>query len=294
MIIVQLTGGLGNQLFQFAFGRALSQKSGADLYLDISSYAWDDLRNYELSSFALKELIATNEEISQLKKRQPNFKDRLISKLTRKNIPYFRLSVINEPSFRFDENYVNYHNDNTYFQGYWQSESYFKQIRPILLKELTLKNDFSDSANYYSQLIESTEISVSIHVRRGDYVSNSETTAFHGVCDLNYYKTAIAYIQSQFQNPTFFVFSDDKEYVKEVFGNQTNIIYVENIPFDCEEMLLMSNCEHNIIANSSFSWWGAWLNQHQNKLVIAPDKWFLNEEMQANSVHLIPCEWKKM
>jgi hypothetical protein len=294
MIIIQLTGGLGNQLFQYAFGRALSEKSGAELHLDISSYAWDDLRNYELSSFDFKELIASKDEIIQLKKRQPIFKDRLISKLTRKNIPYFRLSVINEPSFRYDENYVNYRNTNSYFQGYWQSESYFKQIRPVLLKELTLKNDFSDSANYYSQLIQSTEKSVSIHVRRGDYVSNSETTAFHGVCDINYYKTAIAYIQSQFHNSTFFVFSDDKEYVKEVFGNQINIIFVENIPFDCEEMLLMSKCEHNIIANSSFSWWGAWLNQNHIKKVIAPKRWFANIEMQQNSDDLIPEQWIKI
>jgi hypothetical protein len=131
-------------------------------------------------------------------------------------------------------------------------------------------------------------------VRRGDYVSNSVTTDFHGLCDIQYYKHAIEKINLEIPNPTFYIFSDDKGYVKEIFQEQKNIVFIEHIPFDFEELLLMSYCKHNIIANSSFSWWGAWLNTNINKIVIAPRRWFANNSMNQQTMDLLPKTWEKL
>jgi hypothetical protein len=131
-------------------------------------------------------------------------------------------------------------------------------------------------------------------VRRGDYVTNSATSDFHGLCDIQYYKYAIDKINLEIPNPTFYIFSDDKGYVKEIFQEQKNVVFIEHIPFDYEELLLMSYCKHNIIANSSFSWWGAWLNTNMHKMVIAPNLWFANKEMNNKNSYLIPESWCKI
>jgi hypothetical protein len=292
MLIVQLTGGLGNQLFQYAFGRALSERSKATLMLDIHSYAWDTLRKYELGVFNISAQYATKEEIEKIKQSNPLFKDRLINKLKRTPLPYFQLSYLKEQSFTFDLNYLNFKSNNVYLEGYWQSENYFKEIRAILLKEILIEDSsFSSVFIKYKSIIRQAPNSVSVHIRRGDYVSNTETTAFHGLCGLDYYRDAMDHIESSICNPTYFVFSDDKAYVKQVFSGKQHIIIVENIPYDYEELFLMSYCSHHIIANSSFSWWGAWLNDFANKQVIAPEKWFATIEMNNQTESLIPKSW---
>lgn len=292
MIIVQLTGGLGNQLFQYAMGRALSEISKEGLLLDINSYSWDTLRKYELEPFNLNARKATKSEIETLKQRKPSLKDRIFYKLKGESIPYYRFPYIKEQSFNFDSNFINFRQKNSYLEGYWQSENYFKQIRSILINEIQIQDTtISSVMKDYKTRIQNTKDSVSIHIRRGDYVSNEETTAFHGLCGLDYYIEAMSIIDKSIPNPTYFVFSDDKEYVKEVFNTKSNVVLIENIPFDYEELLLMSFCDHNIIANSSFSWWGAWLNRNQTKKVIAPSKWFANIEMNSKTESLIPQSW---
>jgi hypothetical protein len=295
MIIVQLTGGLGNQLFQYAMGRAFSEISKEELLLDINSYLWDTLRKYELESFNLDVRKATKIEIDTIKRSILTWKDRIFYKLKGESIPYYRFPYIKEQSFNFDPNFIHYRQKNCYLEGYWQSEKYFKQIRSILLQEICVEEKFySNKMNDYVTQIKNTNNSVSIHVRRGDYVSNPETTAFHGVCDLLYYLRAMNQIENLISNPNYFIFSDDTNYALELFKDKENVTFVENLPFDYEELLLMSFCNHNIIANSSFSWWGAWLNQNDKKHVIAPKRWFANEIMQNQTDDLIPFEWIKI
>ena len=292
MIIIQLTGGLGNQLFQYAMGRALSERSKDILLFDISSYSWDTLRKYELGIFNLKYHYATMIEITHLKHGKPFFKDRIMNKLKNQPIPYFRLSNLKEQSFKYDTNYLNFKSKDVYVEGYWQSENYFSHIRNVLLNEICLEETrCSNKMKEYKSKIEKTINSVSIHIRRGDYVSNTQTTAFHGLCGLQYYKNAMQHIEQSIPNPTYFIFSDDKAYVKEVFNGKQNLIIIENVPNDYEELFLMSYCNHNIIANSSFSWWGAWLNDTANKQVISPEKWFANIEMNNQTQSLIPQSW---
>jgi hypothetical protein len=295
MIIVQLTGGLGNQLFQYAMGRSLAEKSGDIVLLDIRSYEWDKLRRYELDSFMIEASIADLQEIESTKSAKPSLFDRISLKVFRKEIPYYRKALIKELSFSFDSNFTNYRTFDVYLQGYWQSENYFSSIRTQLLTEICVREDkFSINFQAYRKSIHSSSSSISIHVRRGDYVSNSETTAFHGVCDLDYYRNAMELIEQTISNPVYFVFSDDNDYVHEIFGSKENVNIIQNLNFDYEEMILMSLCKHNIIANSSFSWWGAWLNQHECKKVIAPNRWFGDEEMQKRTSTLIPVSWFKI
>lgn len=292
MIISFLSGGLGNQLFQYAMGKSISERKKQDLFFDIQSFGWDQLRTYELNKIGIHYPIATIEDVNYIK----NFPKPLLEKIKSKfgkNIPYYKKSFIKEVDFQFDINFNFFKNKNVYLEGYWQSENYFKDIRPYLLNEIRFEN-LTTKTYYYKNIIESHSESVSIHVRRGDYASNPDTTNFHGLMNKTYYLQAIQLITSKLENPYFFVFSDDKEFVKTMFEGFDNIEFIEGLTYDYEDLHLMSLCKHQIIANSSFSWWGAWLNRNERKQIIAPKQWFHDEEMQSKTTDLIPSSWIKI
>ncbi len=294
MIITQLTGGIGNQMFQYAFARSLSLQFHSDLYLDIYSYEWDSLRDYELDAFNISPKIADRGVIDSVKKSKPSLKIRLLFKLKRKPIPNYYFPHIKELKFSYNETVSKIPNQSVYLEGYWQSAKYFEKYRNEILKDFKLKNRLGIEANRYKEQILRSKVSISVHVRRGDYVQNPETTAYHGLCDLNYYFKAIQKIQDEVVKPVFFIFSDDKDFVKVEFGQLSNCVFVENLDSDIEELMLMSYCAHNIIANSSFSWWGAWLNNNSDKIVIAPKQWFKIQEMQNQTHDLIPNQWIRL
>ena len=184
--------------------------------------------------------------------------------------------------------------DNTYFEGFWwQSELYFKNIRDILLKEFTLRNDFGVEAKRIARDIDYNKYSVSVHIRRGDYVSDSTTLAHHGFLGGEYYKEAIDLMNKKTIRPSFYVFSDDIEWVKTNLSFSYPVLFVsdENIPTH-EELILMSLCTHHIIANSSFSWWGAWLGRNSEKIVIAPKRWISDETVDTSDIY--PDSWIKI
>ncbi len=288
MIVVNILGGLGNQMFQYAFAYAILQKKESAVKLDIGSFETYDLREYELNLFNVSLEISSEEEVYRLKHKQENLFQKIIRKVNRKSLS-FSDAYYKEVHFNFDEKAYGT-KDNIYYEGYWQSEKYFKTYREQLLKEFTLKEDIHKQSQIYQQEINRIE-SVSLHIRRGDYVTNSHTNSVHGTCSLDYYKSAVKEIENKVSNPHFFIFSDDLNWAKENLGFIENVIFVEldeNIP-DHEEMLLMSLCKHNIIANSSFSWWGAWLNQNASKIVIAPKKWF--NDTSRDTSDLIPKSW---
>ncbi len=177
-----------------------------------------------------------------------------------------------------------------YLQGYWQSEKYFKDIEKIIRDDFT----FSEEPDYQNKQMADTIKcceAVSLHVRRGDYVSNPVTTEYHGICSEDYYRRAVREVERYCKNPQFFVFSDDPSWAKENLetGYPTTIIDFNGSEKDYEDLRLMSLCQHHIIANSSFSWWGAWLSWNPQKIVIAPKKWFNRPEI--NTQDLIPESW---
>jgi len=293
MIITKLIGGLGNQMFQYAMARALAQKLGYELKLDISAYKNQQnvtYRSYELGDFNIQENFSTEQEINNLK-----FSKSKIPTILRKlfNIPKHKKaeSYAIETQFHFDPLMLNLKNP-VYLEGCWQSEKYFNDIEDILKKEFTLKIELDDKNKDILKEIESSN-SISIHLRRGDYVLNKETNDFHGVCNIDYYKKTIEYISQQTSAPYFFIFSDEPEWVYDNFKlDNKSFIIDNNKAKGIYDLILMKSCKHNIIANSTFSWWAAWLNNNRSKIVIAPQKWF--NKSGINTDYLLPDNWIKI
>lgn len=284
MILIKLTGGLGNQMFQYALGRVLSLKNNSQLKLDTSIYNTDQsgitARKYVLGVFDIKENFTTKFEISKLSTSNKLFKKIGLVKKTH---------YIEKEANIFDRKIMSAVGD-IYLDGYWQAEKYFIEYRDQILKDFTLKNKLSESVKKIENEILNTN-SISLHIRRGDYVTDQKTNKFHGLCSLDYYKKAIKYITDKNSNCIFYIFSDDIEWVKNNLKIDNKTVYVSNGSIqDYEELYLMSQCRHNIIANSSFSWWGAWLNKDVNKVVIAPKKW----DNSGKSNDIVPGSWIKL
>lgn len=292
MVITHLIGGLGNQMFQYAAGRRLAHIHKTELKLDIQEFEKYTLRKYALGVFNIKENFATVEEIVRLKVRKKiSLPRRIISKIF-KTWYSPRLTYAKENYFHF-EPIILKAPDNVYLKGYWQSEKYFKDIEEIIRKEFTIKIPQAGRNRELSDIINSCE-SVSVHIRRGDYVSNPSVNKKHGACKLDYYQCCLQIISQKVNNPRFFLFSDDPKWVKDNFKMNYPLTIVDHNSADNvhEDLRLMAQCKHNIIANSTLSWWGAWLNPNPNKIVFTPKKWFENNELSI--IDLIPRNWLKI
>jgi len=286
MIAINLRGGLGNQMFQYAAGLSLAKKNNSELLMDTSWFEnidpKDTVRKYELDCFLLDQNIVDKVDIELT--GEMNRLGLVLNRIKKSN--YFTEYV--EASTIFDKKFYSL-KGNVYLIGYFQSEKYFIDIRKDLLKQFKFKNK-TNSKN--KKIIEETKKtnSVSIHIRRGDYVSNKNASNFHGLQGMNYYKKALRVIDSKIKDPRYFVFSDDIDWCKKNLAIK-NTIFVSNKK-GSEDLRIMASCKHNIIANSSFSWWGAWLGENDDKVVISPKSWFKSRE--ADSSDIIPSRWQKI
>lgn len=286
MITVGLKGGLGNQLFQYALGRRLSLDYDCPLIIDARALAHDPLRNYALNQFQIPSRLAKplSYPLSGLASRL-NF--------LYKRLPWIqRLNVVNEKSFAFDPQILEC-GDRVYLNGYWQSERYFLPIRQTLLTDLQLAATLNTEQAELAQKIQACN-AISLHVRRGDYLTDAKTNSYHGLCDLDWYDRAVDAITQGISSPQFYVFSDDYEWASHnlQLNYPTHFIKPQPDGNESVDMYFMSICKHNIIANSSFSWWGAWLNQNPSKKVIAPAQWFANAPHDTRD--LIPSDWHRL
>jgi hypothetical protein len=284
-------GGLGNQMFQYAAGRCLSYLHRTELKLDRSFLKIDPKDQYTRRDFALDvyNINATIASDSDIEPFLPLDKGKIRNTLQRKLPIMFFRAVINESGHAFHKEFYSYPK-NLYLNGFWQSEKYFEPVKELLVKEFSLKEKLHDANAELGNKINTCN-SASLHVRRGDYVTNKETQAYHGVCSIEYYQKAIAYLKIKGEIDHLFVFSDDVDWAK---GNLKSDIAITVIDLNNPgylDMYLMSLCKHNIIANSSFSWWGAWLNQNSDKIVIAPNKWFANGQLTPD---IYPSGWVKL
>lgn len=284
MIIVKIMGGLGNQMFQYALYEKL-KSLGKRVKTDTESfYRHDNKRKYELNKFPRVE----TEEASQKEKEYyfqyaGSWHHKIEGKLfeSRKKVRSFE-------GFQYCEDV--YKVEDAYISGFWQSEKYFESITNIIRERFQFEEPRDlKNLKFLDQI--KTQNSVAIHVRRGDYLSPVNQKIYGNICTERYYKEAINYFENKFGDVTFFVFSNDTEWVRNNLKMKKAVIVDGN---DGEkaifDMLLMANCRHNIIANSSFSWWGAWLNRNAEKKVIAPSKWVNTEKVED-----IWCkEWIKM
>ncbi len=294
MIIVKLQGGLGNQLFQYATGRALAEWHGSSLAFDLRAFRNNannggiTPRAFELGAFGIKPVQPTLLDELALGTRSIPYKGR-VQKMVRKwrNITEYR-----EQDTVYDPFLTEKTSANTYLVGYFQSEHYFKNIENSLRQELSFTNGGGVSVD---DLPSDCDL-VSLHVRRGDYVSNLHTNRVHGLCSLEYYQKSAAYVANRTEKVHFIVFSDDQPWVKRYLELSYPVTFLEgNQGQDSyKDMRLMSLCQHHIVANSSFSWWGAWLNPSPNKIVVAPDRWLARERDASESADRIPAGWVRM
>jgi hypothetical protein len=284
LIITKITGGLGNQMFEYAAGLSLAKKNNDGLKLDISAYKKYRLHAYGLSVFQISAGLAEKSECDAIRYRHHGFFDKAYRKIT--GIEKIRTAdYIQEKSFEFDPSILSLTGDK-YLEGYWQSWKYFSAIEPLVRAEFTQKQPMDAANSEMRKNIADCE-SVSLHVRRGDYVSDPKTRAFHGVDLSGYYAAAIERVFSKTKKPHFFIFSDEPGWVRENFKNAFEFTVVDINPpkKGYEDMRLMSACSHNITANSSFSWWGAWLNSNPEKIVTAPARWFNDAAVKSEGLY---------
>jgi hypothetical protein len=283
-------------MFQYAVGRRLAHAAAADLRLDLNwfsaSRAGDTPRSYGLDVFCIEERFASNADVAALTN---SLSERLLRRFPRfaENEAFYRWRTkVTERHFGFDPVILSLP-DQRYLVGYWQSEKYFADIEPVLRRELCFREPLGETCARLADEIRRCE-AISLHVRRGDYVSSPATARFHGVCSCAYYQRAIATVVGQIPAAHFFVFSDDVDWARSNLAPGRPTTWVERVDpeRDYEHLQLMSLCKHHIIANSSFSWWGAWLSDNPSKLVIAPRQWFADPMIVTKD--LIPKAWQRI
>ncbi|WP_262964917.1 alpha-1,2-fucosyltransferase [Methylobacter psychrophilus] len=290
-IITRLQGGLGNQLFQYAIGRALATRLGRPLLMDITTIIPEaPSRHYDLGAFQINESF-----VSGLHKFCTRWvgSQRLGQLFQSLFIPAKSYRLIRDVEAGYDPDIFRPHDGSIILHGYWQSYRYFNEIADQLKNELGFR--FAPDLDNAKLIAEIESVaSVCVHIRRGDYVSNALFADNLGVCSIDYYQRATTEIVAQVNNPHFYVFSDDPEWARSNlnFPGPTSIIDHNLGKSDVEDLRLMTHCKYFIIANSSFSWWGAWLASYPNKLIIAPSRWFNKDKIPIED--RIPATWIRL
>jgi hypothetical protein len=286
MIIAAVGGGLGNQLFQYAAARALANHHNVPLKLDISSDRNRSNVSFKLDNFNINVTRCSPKESATLRNR--NFFNKAFQHL----FPYHKRTPFSEPHFHFYPKFLKAP-PTTYLLGLWQSEKYFLPIRDILLEEFSIKPALVSHLDEKAKVMRQ-ESSISVHIRRGDYLSPYFLNLL-GVLPEEYYLKAISLLLEKYPHSKIYFFSDDIKWVeafvtrKKTFSHPHEFVTNNLTQTDIEDFYLMQQCKHNIIANSTFSWWAAWLNTHADKTVIAPKKWFNNVDFNYDD--LVPVQW---
>ena len=280
-------------MFQYAFGLSVSSKLNCPLYIDLSFF--EEINNgltprtYELDIFSSEKNIAGDAMVKQF--LHPNTIQRICNR-----IGINKKNIYREQSLPFHDDVFEI-SSSTYFEGFFQSEKYFSSISERVKSSFTFKGRLNDTSQKIATILDKQKNTVSIHIRRGDYVNLKSTNDLHGTCSINYYLQAISLLKSKLENPYFYFFSDDSDWVKEnLLHHLENTVLIENniAENSWQDMALMSKCKHHIIANSSFSWWGAWLNPDKEKIIIAPQNWFNINDEYFDARDIIPQHWIKL
>lgn len=289
MIVGKVLGGLGNQMFQYTFYKYLSLTKGLPTKIDLSGFNEYSLHNgYELDNvFAIEEKIATLEEVESYKTKYPLL-FKVENKLLNKNI------IFGKRHFKENNFFVNkkiFCDDivDLYIEGYFQTHKYIDYIESNYGELFKFNTPLSASEQKILH-----KNCVAIHIRGGDYLTNPKDRALFGnICTKEYYQKAIECVKSKVENPVFLIFTNEPVYAKQLLNDEDfEIVDWNTGKQSYRDMYLMSLCKHNIIANSSFSWWGAWLNQNDNKIVIAPSKWFNSDKISQKDI--CPNSWVRI
>jgi hypothetical protein len=296
LVVTRLIGGLGNQMFQYAAGRALALRCGAALKLDLSGFVAKvpAKRRYALDCFSIHASAASKADLARFY-RPPGPRSRRMDRVLQRlhiHWPEGDWPIYREQHFEFDPA-VGQLMAPTYLDGYWQSERYFSDIAGVLRRDFTVKAPLNPENEALAAGIDAAN-AVSLHLRRGDYVEDPTTNRYHGICSLDYYERALACITARAGPPLLFIFSDDQQWARANLRLAVPMTFVDANPPDQGhlDLQLMARCRHHIIANSSFSWWGAWLNPSPDKIVVAPQRWFGGAGHDTRD--LIPPNWVQL
>lgn len=295
MIIVNLVGGLGNQMFQYACARALATELKLPLRATVDMFGAYTFHNgFELERvFSLVLSVAQPTELQRMigaLRASPTVRRALASMMLS---PLRGARFIAEPHYHYWDGLSDRARVGGYLQGYWQSERYFSSHAATIRSDFTFRQPPTGHNAELARIILDS-LAVSVHVRRGDYVTDAKTRSVHGTCTPEYYFKAIESVRRRAPEARLFAFSDDPRWVTEVLARRyPDLMVVDHNGGESSynDMRLMSLCRHHIIANSSFSWWGAWLNSRPDKIVIAPRQWFANG---TDTRDLLPSTWERI
>jgi len=281
-------------MFQYAVGRSLAEKHNTELKLDRSflqsqhQASHVTVRHYELSIFNVRDVFSTPAETARFKN--------LGTRLLRKVMPgYGGNPYVKERFFQFDPEILQLP-DNVYLEGHWMTEKYFENVAPVIRREFTFGKPVIEAAKKLEESIR-TSNAVCVQVRRGDYVTNPAVAKVHGTTTLEYYRRAIDLVKSKIDNPIFFVFSDDSQWCMKHLNIMEPVHFVEDElkhgnASNSDYFQLMTQCKHFVISNSTFAWWGAWLGVHEQKMVVAPRRWFNDSHIVTTDIY--PKTWLKV
>jgi hypothetical protein len=295
MIVVELVGGLGNQMFQYAAARTLADRLRTDLGLDLRPFAAPHARPYRLGRFHIRattiderHLLGAHGARTLRRHLTTGLLERL-QLLARRPRPRFASAtriVHQGPRYR---DVLERATDHSWLSGYWQSEAYFSAAADRLRADFTLRSLSPESATIARRLA-SMPYPVAVHVRRGDYAHVASTRAYHGLCSESYYRSAIAHVRRRVPGASFIFFSDEPAWVADHLGSEATLVVAENGDRPEEDLHLMTRCRSHVIANSSFSWWGAWLAPSDE--VIAPRCWYQAPGLDGRDI--VPSRWTKL
>lgn len=290
MVIARISGGLGNQLFQYALGRSLALRNKTSLYFDLSYYKYayetDTPRTFKLAPFRIDYKRLDTSPYVYLSKAT-----RLLPNRTWK--PF--VAFLEEKQFHVEPAVQTTKASVIILDGAWQSETYFADCAAAIRQELSWPEPVEPTVAQYKYKIDHTQTPISVHIRRGDYVSHPDFSQSFGFIGLDYYQKAIPLLTNRFPGAKIYVFSDDPGWVQENLALDVPHEFVVNQGTDADlaDLHLMSLCHHHVIANSSFSWWGAWLNPKKEKVVVAPGRWFRNKPAW-DTKDLLPANWVRI
>lgn len=302
MIITRISAGLGNQLFQYATARAISLKFNRKLFLDNSWY--DSLKSLEdqtdpnattvryflLNYFNIQSRVLNKIHLNWIKRLEIKSKTSKIYKfLLTGPLNDFSFTTINHNNYSLE--FIQEH-PRIYLTGYWQNNDIIEEYKNFIYNDLILKHPISANNQTHLKSINTTN-SVAIHFRRGDYQSKPISLDVHASCSNNYYYEGIEYLRNKINNLHYFIFSDDITWVKNNLDFTTNTTFIDNYGPSYEHLYLMSQCKHQITANSTFSWWAAWLNNNTKKIIITPKYWYIDKHLNKTVIR-IPKDWIKI
>jgi hypothetical protein len=299
-LTMRIHGGLGNQMFQYASGLGLARQRGAALTLDLSWF--DDAakaeidRPFLMQHWSIDASIADAATVADYVKATARWKQSLAKRLPGAIAGALRGPVFREAGHRFQSAALTMQ-PPALFDGYFQSEQYFAGVAPEIRAQFTPRAPLSPDSSAVAGAITHSTWPISLHVRRGDYVTNAGANQLLGLCTMDYYQAAIAAISARRDGtPHFVLFSDDPDWVRGAFaflGSKTIVRGNDARPW--EDLILMGLCHDHITANSSFSWWGAWLNPRVDKTVIAPKHWFIGgDSAKMSDADLVPASWQRI